>query len=212
MLPYVKSIVVAINLKNMFPCLNETMPHPTVTPTHTLKTLLSQIVTNEIENYALQPLRRFMQTSNVHNRRLMNFSPRFTKSSLRNILTSENNVQNAITLIRAYLPILHLKMKFTINTHLQSPKISIKITAQGLRRTRKRHKPQPLPSTLANSQSTHQTLKNPTLLPSVDTFALFHVTSKFKVKNLRRQFLDRVETPLVAAKQKKGKFAADIST
>jgi hypothetical protein len=141
----------------------------------------------------------------------MNFSPRFTKPSLRNKFAAKNNMQNAIALIRAYLPILHLKMKFTINTHLQSPKISIKITAQGLRRTRKRHKPQPLSSTFANSQSTHQTLKSPTLLPSVDTFALFHVTSKFKVKNLRRQFLDRVETPKQSQQKEKGKMKREIS-
>jgi hypothetical protein len=41
--------------------------------------------------------------------------------------------------------------------------------------------------------------------------ALFHVTSKLKVKNLRRQFLDRVETPLVTAKRKREDEAGDIA-
>jgi len=34
-------------------------------------------------------------------------------------------VQHAVTLIRAYLPVLHLEMEFSINPHFQSPEIII---------------------------------------------------------------------------------------
>ena len=175
---------------------NQTFPRaykrgkdPTVAPAHALKTLFCQVVSNKIENNTRQTFSRFIQRSDVHDWRFMNVSPLLAKPPLRNILATKNYVQNAITLVSADLPILHLKMILSENAHFQSPKVSIKITSLGLRRTRKRHEPQTLTPTLANSQPTHQTLKSPPLLLRIGIFTLFNVTSKVEIKPSRRQFL-----------------------
>jgi hypothetical protein len=97
-------------------------------------------------------------------------------------------MQNTVALIRTDLPILHLEMILSENAHFQSPKVSIKITFLGLRRTRKRHKPQTLMPTFANSQATHQTLKSPSLFLGVNRFFTFNVASKLKIESSRGHF------------------------
>ncbi len=119
----------------------------------------------------------------------MYVSPLLAKPPLRNKFPSINYVQDSISFIGAYLPILHLEMELAKNAHLQSPKISIEITSLSFRRACKRHKPQFFMSALANSQPTRKTLKSPTLFLRIDIFALFNVTSKVEIKSSRRQFL-----------------------
>jgi hypothetical protein len=80
-------------------------------------------------------------------------------------------------------------MVFPVYAHFQSPKISVQISTHRSETARKRQKPQTLTPTLANSQATHQALKSPTLLLTIDIFTLFYVTSKIEIKPLRRQFL-----------------------
>jgi hypothetical protein len=54
-------------------------------------------------------------------------SPLLTKPLLWNILPPEDYMQNTISLIGAYLPVLHLEAVFPKNPHFQSPEISIEI-------------------------------------------------------------------------------------
>jgi uncharacterized protein YfdQ (DUF2303 family) len=69
-----------------------------------------------------------MQRPDINNRRLVNVSPLFTKPFLRNVLPSENYVQNTVTFIRANLPILHLEMKLAKNAHFQRSEISVEFS------------------------------------------------------------------------------------
>ncbi len=119
----------------------------------------------------------------------MDISPLLTEPLLRNIFPTKNYVQDTIALIRANLPLFHLEVIFSENAHFQSSKVSVEIAILGLRRARKRHKPQSFTPTLANSQPTHQTLKSPPLLLRISIFALFNVTSKVEIKPFRRQSL-----------------------
>jgi hypothetical protein len=59
-IPQFQTTLKAILLNQTFPRANKRRKNPTVAPTHTLKTLLRQIVSNEIENNASQALSRFM--------------------------------------------------------------------------------------------------------------------------------------------------------
>jgi hypothetical protein len=176
--------------------LNQTPPtayerrkDPTVTPTHTLKTLFRQVVPNKIVDYALQTLSGFVERPNVYDRRLVDFSPLFAKPLLRDVLSTKNYVQNAITFIRTDFPILHLEMIFPENTHLQSSKVSVKTATLRFKRACERHEPQSLFSILANSQTTHQTLISSPLLLGVNLLTFFYVTSKLKIEFLGRQLL-----------------------
>jgi hypothetical protein len=119
----------------------------------------------------------------------MNVSPLFTQPLLRNILPTENYVQNPIALVSSYLPILHFEMVFSVDAHFQSPKVSVEIALLSLGRARKRQKPQSFMLTFANSQPTHQPLKSPSLFFGVNIFALFNITPKIEIKPSRRQFL-----------------------
>ena len=119
----------------------------------------------------------------------MDFSPLRTQPFLGDIFPPEDYVQNTITLIRANLPILHFEVKLPINSHFQSPEVSVKIALLSLRRARKRHKPQSFTPTFANSQPAHQPLKSPSLFFGVNIFALFNVTPEIEIKPSRRQFL-----------------------
>jgi hypothetical protein len=118
----------------------------------------------------------------------MYVSPLRTEPPLRYEFPSENNMQDSIALICSDLPVLHLEMILAQNTHFQCSKISVQIPTNRLKRTRKRHEPQSLTSALANSQPTHQTLKSPPLLLSVDRFLTLNVASELKIKPSSRQF------------------------
>lgn len=101
---------------------NQTLPtayksgkHPTVAPAHALKTLLRQIVPDEIENNASQTFSRFIQRANIHDWRLVYLSPLVAEPFLRDVFSTINYVQDSISLIGADFPVLHLSARATLD-------------------------------------------------------------------------------------------------
>ena len=120
-------------------------------------------------------------------------------------------MQNPIALVRAYLPILHFKMKLAKNAHFQSSKVSIKIPAPRLWRARQSHESQPLMPTLTNCQAAHQALKSPPLFLSVSLLVAFDISSELKIKLSGRQLLgDCVGRPSFTAKKKGQVFLTHV--
>jgi hypothetical protein len=69
------------------------------------------------------------------------------------VFSSKNNMQDSFTLVCSDFPILHLEMVLAKNARLQSPKVSVEITIFRFGRASKRHKPESLTPTFANSQA-----------------------------------------------------------